>query len=193
MISTHVQSNSVDQTLRDLIGRLGTSATERFMVQWGAGVKRKAQINALAKGGRKFWREVARSVNVVSASATSVIVNTTSPGGAHKQTGGAISAPGKGPWAKGAAALTIPTHENPQPDRMAGEWKGIFRIPGTNVLARALGARGAKGLQILFVLVQRTKEQKADKWWPETAYVNRLGMKLALNMLAKGEPAGGAA
>lgn len=181
-----IQSNTAERALLALAARMGPTGLQRFMLRWAVGTKAKAQRNALTKGGRRLWREIARSVNVAEVSTAGARILTTHPAAAQKQFGGPISAPGKGPWAKGAQSLAIPLSGSPAEGRMPGEFKGLFRIPGTNVLAQAIGARGSRGLRILFALVKRTKPQKASPWWPETAVVNRLGVKLAAQMLLEG-------
>ena len=190
MLTTHVQSDSASTTLRSMVLRMGSASTLRFMMQWGAGVRRKAQLNALAKGGRRFWRDVARSVRMLDASVSGATIDTTSPGGAHKQVGGPISAPGKGPWAKGRESLSIPINTMSE-GRMPGEFKGLFRLPKTNLLVIPGGKKSIHPFIKLFVLVKSTRPQRANPWWPQSAYVNRLGLKLALNMLAADGSGGG--
>lgn len=198
MLNVHIQSNQVNGALLALAGRLGPRSLQRFLLQWGVGTKAKAQRNAMSKGGRRLWREIARSVAVDEVSASGVRVRSTHPAAAQKQYGGAISAPGKGPWAKGAASLAIPLSGSPAEGRMPGEFKGLFRLPGTNVLAmkatsafrdrsgRYVKRDKANPIVAMFVIVKRTKEQRAYPWWPEAAFVNRLGLKLAAQQLLEG-------
>lgn len=198
MAFAHLQGTQLDRTLSALAIRLGPRKLSAFLLQWGVGTKAKAQTNAIAKGGRRLWREIARSVAVDQVSNDGVRVRATHPAAGHKHKGGPIEAPGKGPWAKGAQSLAIPLSGSPAEGRMPGEFKGMFRLPGTNVLAikatnamrdrsgRYIRRDKANPIVAMFVLVKKTKPQRANPWWPENAYVNRLGLKLAAQMLLEG-------
>jgi len=179
-----VSIDEVTPLFQRLALALSPSRQSRLMLQWGAYTANEARKNALAKGGRRLWRAIARSVMVEKVGARGdVAVRAYHIAAAQKQFGGSISAPGKGPGSKGAEALTIPIADEAE-GRMASEFDplGIFRPKGTNVLAINRGGV----LENLFALVKSTEEQKADPWWPTEDDTLRYGTRLATMLLERG-------
>lgn len=70
-------------------------------------LQRSAKDNARAKGGKSFWNGIANSVTD-KISADELIVGSSHFAARHKQFGGDISAPGKGPGSKHSNFLAIP-------------------------------------------------------------------------------------
>lgn len=151
----------------------------RFFVRWGARVRKRAIENALGKGGRHLWRQIARSVNIEGASADGVTILTRHVAAAQKQYGGVIRARGKA--AGGADALTIPIADEAQ-----GQTAAKFALGGRKLFAlgNVLGYSEDSGeFHGLFALVRETKPQRASPWWPEPEWVEEVGVNEAKTML----------
>ena len=161
----------------------------KFLLQWGGDIRRQAILNARAKGGRKLWRDIARSVNLKTVSADSVEVGADHRAAAQKQFGGPIKAKGKA--AGGSDYLTIPVAPEAEehsasdfalPTAMHPEGHGdhaLFVFPNSNLLGYAEDG----GFHPLFCLVTQTKPQKADPWWPDSAFIEQRGTERAKALL----------
>jgi phage gpG-like protein len=119
-------------------------------------MERSLKDSAEAKGGRKFWRELANSVSGES-DADSAIIGATHPAAAIRQYGGTISAPGKGPGATGAKFLAIPVYPAAE-GKSPREINGLFRV--ANYLIKDL----ASGETELFYVLKKSVEHPADPW-----------------------------
>jgi hypothetical protein len=98
--------NTAEPALSRLAGSIqGSGNMARFLMQWGARVRRQSILNARAKGGRRFWKDIARAINL-EPSAGVITVVCRHVAAAQKQFGGVIEAKGKA--AGGADYLTIP-------------------------------------------------------------------------------------
>lgn len=160
-----------------------------FLMRWGATIRRQAILNALGKGGRKLWRDIARSVNVRAVSADAVEVGSDHVAAAQKQFGGPIKAKGKA--AGGSDYLTIPVAPEAEeqsasafalPTAMHPEGHGghaLFVFPNSNLLGYAEDG----GFHPLFALVKQTKPQRAEPWWPESAFIEDRGVEEAKKLL----------
>jgi hypothetical protein len=109
----------------------------------------------------------------------SVIVGSVHEAAAQKQFGGPIEAPGKGPGALGAKALTIPlgeARENRWNTRDAKEKFNLFLVKsnGKSILFGSLKSRSKKKREAhpLFLLKKRVMQQ-ADPWFPEGEQLKR--------------------
>lgn len=183
-----IAQDTLTPILHRLAGKLTTEQQAGFVLAWGRGVALQAQRNALAKGGRRFWRALARSVNVRQVSPAGVEVASDHVAAAQKQFGGPIEAPGKGPGSHNAKFLTIPIPGSSAEGRMAGEFGNLFVLGKQDdpngrggVLARA-GAGGE--VEPLFILVRRTKPQRPDPWFPDEKATLVIGERLAEKKLA---------
>ncbi len=158
----------------------------RILNRIGDVVEQEAKGNALMKPGRSFWRGMAKSVEKTNDRANrTVTVGTDHEAAAQKQFGGVIEAPGKGPGALGAKALTIPlgvARNRRWNTRDAAEKFNLFlaRSGGRCILFGRLRDRLWKGgrgggqdePRPLFVLKKRVSQQP-DKWFPEGAQLER--------------------
>jgi len=152
-----------------------------FFKSWGNAVARMGRNNALAKGGRRFWRSVADRVRLKSATDSEAVVSCDHAPGVFKETGGVhgdfIIRP------KNKRALTIPISDEAKGKTVAEFELGgheLFPIkakgPETKGILAYLDAGG--NLHPLFAL--RTKaQQKPDQWWSDDASVSAAGLKEA--------------
>jgi len=149
-----------------------------FLAVWGQRTAKEARTTARGKGGRHFWQDVARSVNLAAVSANTMSVHSTHVAAAQKQFGGVIEA-------KNARALTIPIA-----DEAKGKRASEFETGGRDLFVLAtdggdpdmiglLGYSEDDEFHALFVLRRRTRRQAADPWWPETADVQAMGLQEA--------------
>lgn len=163
----------LDRDLVSLARRLGN--VRNPLMRWGQRTAKTARENARAKGGRRFWFEVARSVSVRTVGAEAVSVATDHVAAAQKQYGGMIEA-------KNAKALTIPVSEEAK-GRRASEFEGggrkLFVLPSQSGDPSAIGVLGYDDdgtFHGLFALRRRLKApQRAEPWWPTVAEVAEFG------------------
>lgn len=181
-----IAKDTLGPMLRRLSGKLTGPARQGFVLAWGRRTAVQAQRNARAKGGRRFWRDLSRSINVRSVGPEGVEVFSDHVAAAQKQFGGPISAPGKGAYAKGAKALTIPISEEAE-----GKTAAEFTLGGRKlfVIGKKDGERlGVLGydeggeFHALFALRKRVV-QKADPFFPKQDEVMALGEDLAAKKL----------
>jgi len=155
---------------------------------WGIAVLNKSQQNCERKGGRSFWRQVARSLRL-RKDGGAVQVEATHVAAAQKQHGGMIEAKGKA--GGGADALTIPISEEAR-DRTAGD----FEAAGLDLFALGmddgdesgvLGYDEGDGFVPLFALRRRLKEeQKPDPFMPDERRTAEIGEEIGAKLVAKG-------
>ena len=162
----------------------------KFLKIWANSVAMEARRNARAKGGRRYWQDLARSLQVRNISKETIDIGTNQKGATLKQFGGEIR-PDK------AKALTIPISPEAK-GRTAYEiertGKKLFVIsqktgdPGTvGVLGYARKSKsGDSDFRPLFVLRTRVF-QDADPWFPSTIQVMRLAQREAEIQHAKEE------
>ncbi len=165
--------------------RLGSP--KRFLDAWAQGVAKQARENARAKGGRKFWHDVAKATQVTSVSDTQATVGCNYAGAAFKETGGTISAPGKGPGAKGSKFLAIPIDAAARASGNGPEYYGrsfdmmfipYYRNGEKRFLMGKVTNKGKKNEKFtaLFALV-KSVTQKADPWLPTEARIAEIGTR----------------
>lgn len=141
-----------------------------FLKNWAQTIAMEARNNARAKGGRRWWKELARSLQVRQVTDDSIEVGTDYRGAALKQFGGRIT-PDK------AKALTIPISDEAK-GKTAYDFertgKDLFVVsvktgdPGTlGVLGydKSTRKKGVYAFQPLFVL-RTSAYQEPDPWFP---------------------------
>jgi len=177
----------INGTLRPLFASLDAAGRVRMLQRIGGAVRHEVQGAARAKPWRKLGNEFAGKTSFQVHGSSSVEVGTSHALGRIRQEGGEITAPGKGPLAKGAPMLTIPVH-----DAAKGLFVGqlrkrgwtIFAIPRKPAPARfLLGYRGRSGgkrrkgqpaprAELLYVL-KKSVYHPADPWFPTDEAVFR--------------------
>ena len=141
-----------------------------FLKNWAQTIAMEARNNARAKGGRRWWKELARSLQVRQVTEDSIEVGTDYRGAMLKQFGGRIT-PDK------AKALTIPVSDEAK-GKTAYDFertgKDLFVVsvktgdPGTlGVLGydKSTRKKGVYAFQPLFVL-RTSAYQEPDPWFP---------------------------
>lgn len=141
-----------------------------FLKNWAQTIAMEARNNARAKGGRRWWKELARSLQVRQVTEDSIDVGTDYRGAMLKQFGGRIT-PDK------AKALTIPVSDEAK-GKTAYDFertgKDLFVVsvktgdPGTlGVLGydKSTRKKGVYAFQPLFVL-RTSAYQEPDPWFP---------------------------
>ena len=167
----------------ELAGLVAKLAKPPFLLVWGQRTAKRARETARGKGGRHFWRDLARSVQVESASESSVSVYTAHVAAAQKQFGGTIRP-------VNAKALTIPVS-----DEARGKRASEFESGGRELFVLDLGKDtdtiGLLGyadtdgdFHALFVL-RRKVTQAPEPWWPDEETVARFGLEEARRFVAK--------
>lgn len=161
----------------------GRGRGDRLLMRWGAVVRKIAIRTAIDKGGKRFWRELARSINLVQGS-INVNVEASHVAAAQKQYGGKIRA--KGQAAGGSDFLTIPIA-----DEAEGQSAAKFALAGDDLVVITSKAGNAilgrsdddEEFTPLFVLVRETKEQRPDKFMPSEKEIAHIGEKEAVRMI----------
>jgi len=161
MIKATINVDAYEKDLAATVSRLGKMFP--WLMITGQRTAKQARTNARGKGGRRFWRDLARTINVAAASATSVSVHTTHVAAAQKEYGGVIEAKGR--------ALTIPITDEAKGKRASEFEQGgrhLFVIPSD--AAGSLGILGYSDpsgkYHPLFALRKRTRPQKPNPFWP---------------------------
>lgn len=151
-----------------------------FVLVWANAAAREGRDTARSKGGRRWWRDLARSVQVRRVNAGTAEVSSNQPGAVLRQYGGVIR-PVR------AKALTIPidpesegkrAYELERPDR------ALFRLPGTRLLGYSHGKGKDKAFKPLYVLASKAV-QKPDPWFPADSRVMQLAEREVAGMLAR--------
>lgn len=181
-----VTEDTLSPKLKWLMGKIQSGGAQaKFLMIWGTRIRKKAILTANGKGGKKFWKEIARSVNIREASATGLLVAADHVAAAQKQFGGVIRAKGKA--GGGADALTIPISEEAEGRRAAD-----FALSGYKLFALGmeddgegvLGYEDEGGIfEPLFALRKATKFQKPDPWFPTEKQVAQMGEEEAVRLL----------
>lgn len=181
LVAKH-NADQVAEYLQQVAGKLDDPL--RLLLPWGNAVGREARANARKKGGRRFWREVARATRVQTVNPSAVSVANWHVAGAQKQYGGVITP-------KRAKALTIPISPEAE-GRRAGEFemggRELFVVKKAGRDSRTAGILGyseGDSFHALFVL-RTAVDPPADPWWPTDARVNALGQVEAERFLSKG-------
>ena len=167
------------------------SSGSRFRLFRSAAVclKRRAQDNARAHGGKSFWQGIANSVST-QVNEHGLLVGSSHFAASHKQFGGTISAPGKGPMSKGSRYLTIPLGDKARrknPSDLKDLW--CYKAKSGNLfLVRSEKTESGSRLELLFLL-KKAVTQKAYPWFPlgdEAKTEIRRGINIWRNQNARG-------
>lgn len=168
---TDIRADAVLEYLRRLGVELG-DATPLLKV-WGQRTAIAARNNARGKGGRRFWNDVARSVQVAEVGPQAVRVHAAHVAAAQKEFGGEIRP-------RTAKALTIPVSDEARGKRASEFESGgreLFVLPSD--VADTIGLLGyaeeGGDFHALFVLRTRVW-QDAEPWWPTRSEVTAFGM-----------------
>ena len=145
----------------------------------GGEVANEARNNAYERPGRSFWRNMGQSVSM-QKKGQGVIVGAAHEAAAQKQFGGPIEAPGQGPDALKAKALTIPlgvARNRRWNTRDASVKYDLFLVKsgGKSILFGKLKGRvkmTRANTKPLFLLKKRVMQQ-ADPWFPEGEQLKR--------------------
>jgi len=180
MIRIEFHPPNLDPMVRAVAQNEKTRLT--FLKNWANAVAMEARNNARQKGGRRYWKDLARSLQVKKVSDSAVEVSSSQIGAGLKQFGGTVR-PVK------AKALTIPVapeakgrtaYEFERPDRKLFVVSGKSGDAGTvGVLGYAKKtSKGASEFHPLFVLRTRAK-MKPDPWFPSDAKIAHLANREA--------------
>ncbi len=170
-----VKTPGLDHNLVKLVSMVRNKSG--FVKVWANSAAMEARATARGKGGRRWWRDLARSVQVRSTGSDSAEVSSNQPGAVIKQYGGVIRP-------VNARSLTIPiapeaegkrAYEMERPDRP------LFRLAGTRLLG--YGTKGG-GFKALYVLASKSV-QRPDPWFPDDNRVLWLGEREAMEILRK--------
>ena len=168
MVRIEFQPPDMDPMVRAVMQNLKLRMT--FLKNWANSAAIEARGNARAKGGRRYWKDLARSLQVRQVSETAVSVSSSQIGAGLKQYGGVVR-----PIT--ARALTIPVtaeakgktaYEFERPDRPLFVVSEKTGDPGTiGVLGYAKKTRkeNVSAFHPLFVLRKYAK-MKPDPWFP---------------------------
>jgi len=173
-----VSHPGMDQELRKLSDLV--RGKSRFVRLWANAAAIEARGTARAKGGRRWWRELARSVQVRSVSESEAEVSSAMPGAGIKQYGGVIRPVAK-KW------LTIPLSEEARGKRayeLERPDRRLFVLPGTRLLGYETGSGKDKSFRAMYLLARESK-QVPDPWFPDARRVADLGAREARWLLAK--------
>lgn len=170
-----VETPDLNPMLRRLVSMVRNKAA--FVKAWANAAAQEGRETARAKGGRRWWRDLARSVRVRSVSETVAEVSSDQAGANQKQFGGVIRPKRKRvltiPIAPEAKGKTV--YEMQRPNRP------LFVLPGTRLLGYA--TKG-EGFHALFALTPRAV-QKPDPWFPAGPRLYRLGIDEANRLTQK--------
>lgn len=151
-----------------------------FVKVWANSAAMEARATARGKGGRRWWRDLARSVQVRNTGPESAEVSSSQPGAVIKQYGGVIRPNTKqyltipiAPEAEGKRA-----YELERPDRK------LLVLPGTRLLGYNKGKGKNQQFKALYVLAKQSV-QRPDPWFPDDARVLWLGEREAMEILRK--------
>lgn len=180
-----ISQDTATPIFRRMAGRIQGAGNEaRFVMRWGTRIRKMAIETAIGKGGRSFWRKLARSINLVQQG-QGATVEATHVAAAQKQFGGPIRAKGKS--AGGADALTIPLPGSGAEGKTAARFslggKRLFAL-GMDDGAGVLGYTEGDAFIPLFALVRQTRPQRPDPFFPDNREVAQVGEEEALAFLS---------
>lgn len=173
MLSVTVHTSG-DAAFTALLSKLSPAGRMAILRRVGFLVARDAKTNARAmhnkarhpsKRGGGFWAKIAQSVSF-EATEDQVTIGAAHEAAMQKEKGGKISAPGKGPGAKGARFLTIPINDKARGysvGELAGKYE-FFRV-------RDMICAMVDGHVEPFYLLRKSVFQKAQPWFPTQAQV----------------------
>ena len=142
---------------------------------FGTLVKREARRNAMAKGGRGFWLQVADRTRVAEVSADSVTVVNDHVAAAQKQFGGPIAARNR----KALAIPVDPMARGRRPSEFTQPLKVVRTKRGASLLGYEEGRGAGRRFVALYALVKRTRPQRPDPFWPTPERARELAEEAA--------------
>lgn len=149
----------------------------KLLLVCGQAVENAAVLSARAKGGRRFWADVASSVSHQPTLDGGIVVGASHRVAGFKQTGGRISAPGMGPGSLGRKALTIPLgiarEKRWDTDQAEASGYSLFRNKDILFGRKAGKAKKASAKAIPLFLLRKSVFQKPDPWFPEGESLQR--------------------
>ena len=160
-----------------------------FLKDWANAAAMEARGNARAKGGRRYWKDLARSLQVRRISDTAVTVSSSQAGAGLKQFGGTVRP-------VMAKALTIPitaeakgktAYEFERPDRplfVISERSGDPGTVGVLGYARKTRKAGVTAFHPLFVL-RRYARMKPEPWFPPARRIEYLADREAESLFKR--------
>lgn len=168
MVRIEFQPPDMNPMVRKVMQNLKLRMT--FLKNWANSAAMDARGNARAKGGRRYWKDLARSIQVRQVSETAAVVSSSQIGAALKQYGGIVRP-------VTARALTIPitdeakgktAYELERPDRplfVVSEKTGDPGTIGVLGYAKKTRKKNVSAFHPLFVLRKYAK-MKPDPWFP---------------------------
>jgi len=173
-LSISVSLPSADPLFRILSSQVRDKA--EFVKLWAADAAREARENCRAKPGRRWWRELARSIQVAQAGEREWTVSSAKAGANLQQFGGEVR-PVR------ARALTIPIAEEARGKRaMEFERPGrpLFVPKGTNVLGYSRRTGRGKNAASVFVplyALRASAQVPASPWFPSDRRLRALAVE----------------
>lgn len=154
------------------------------MKVWGKMTERETKRSAKAKGGKRFWREVADAVHLEAITSTGFIVNISHVAARQKEFGGIIR-----PVKAKALAFAVPKARAEVNGMRPGEYaqrmgKALFRPKGTRILAVSDPA-ASRGFRPIFVLSSKA-EQDPDPFLPTPEWLGETGVEIAGKFIDEG-------
>ncbi len=167
-------TTNIDSYTREIVKRLRNR--QAFVKNWANAVAMEARATARKKPGRRYWRDLARSIQQRKVSDTTYEISSQHRGATLKQYGGVIRPVRKrfltipiASEAKGKTAYELETPSRP-----------LFVLPKT----RLLGYNKGKEFKALFVLAKQVR-QKPDPWFPNNQRVQLLARREANYLFRK--------
>lgn len=172
----------------------------RVLFQIGKLLEKKSKDNALGKGGKSFWQDVAKSVTFNVNGETSVTIGASHRAGAFRHKGGVISAPGKGVLSRDRKFLTIPLPWCPKGKSTVDQYPrdsigfarkkdgrmfmGVLEPTGKMIKRGKKAGSMRMKLKILWAL-KKSITLKPSPWWPNDSDVD-WAIEKAFKRVSKG-------
>jgi hypothetical protein len=177
-----IHRDSATPEIRRLKRKLGPAQRQGFVLAWARQVANLARKSARDNGGRRFWKEVADSVQS-GLHGFAGKVWCADPAGIHAHTGGPIRR-------KNKRALTIPIPGSGAEGKTAAEFSAAgIRLFSINSAGGDADSRGVLGYSrggefvALFALRTKTRPQRPRPWWPDDAEALNIGDRMAKRKL----------
>ncbi len=181
MVRIEFQPPDLDPILR--VVATNERLRRSFLKNWANAAAMDARANARAKGGRRYWSDLARSIQVRRVSERAEEVSSSQIGAGLKQFGGTVRP-------KHAKALTIPivpeakgktAYELERPDRplfVVSEATGDPETVGVLGYAKKSRKGDVSSFHPLFVL-RRKAQMRPEPWFPTAQRIAELANREA--------------
>jgi len=173
-----VKTSGLEEATRKLVMQLRNRAA--FVKNWANSAAMEGRENARRKPGRRWWRDLARSVQVRGVGQEAAEVSSSQVGANLKQYGGTIVPRRRNsltipiaPEARGKRAYELERVDRP-----------LFRLPGTRLLGYSQGKGKQAKFKALFVLSKRVV-QSPDPWFPDNGRIALLARREASALFSK--------